>query len=459
MKGRWAYLFAAALLTLSITACSSGTGGEKAAAESDKVSDSVAVKTIKVKKEPLNTVYDLSGTLQSDDSATVSFQAGGEVKKTRVEVGDTVKAGDVLAELDTELAQIQLTQAKSGVAQAEGQLNAAKAGIASAEAQIQAAKANLAAVEKGASQQQLAQAQNGVKQAEEAYNKVKADAERYSKLYAEGLISLDDHEKSQVQLKNAEITLDNAKQALSEATEGATDEQVQAAKSTVDQAQAGRGSALAAEAQAQAGYKNALAAQAQAELALSKTKLTAPISGTVLEKNVFVGQTAGAGSPAFVIGSTQALKVMLPVPDDRIGDWKVGQKVDLEQSGKTRTGSVIRIYPQTNAGTGTISVEVSVPNPEKDWFPGQVVKAGRQSAGKQGILVPAGAVISNGQEPYVFRAMDGKAVKTPVELGGEISNNRFHITAGLKEGDVIVRAGADGLFDGDAIAASEDVTP
>ncbi|MMZ66625.1 hypothetical protein D1872_291350 [compost metagenome] len=54
--------------------------------------------------------------------------------------------------------------------------------------------------------------------------------------------------------------------------------------------------------------------------------------------------------------------------------------------------------------------------------------------------------------------MDGKAVKTPVELG-EISNNRFHIVAGLKEGDVIVSAGADGLFDGDAIAASEDVTP
>ncbi|MEF2966436.1 efflux RND transporter periplasmic adaptor subunit [Paenibacillus sp. M1] len=455
MKGRYSYLIMAALLTLSLTACSSGNNAESAASNDD----SVVVDVIQVKNEPLDTVYDLSGTLQSYDSAVVSFQASGEIKQTLVEVGDTVKAGDVLAVLDDEPAKLQLAQAESGVAQAEGQVSAAKAGIAQAEAQIKTAEANLSSVEKGASQQQLAQAENQVKQAEDAYTKMKADADRYQNLYQEGLISLSDYENSQVQLKNVENQLDSAKQALSQLTDGATEEQRKIAQSSLDQAKSGKQSALAAQSQAQAGYKNALTARDQAELALSKTKVIAPIDGTVLQNSAVVGQMAGAGAQAYTIGSTETLKLILPVQDSQIADWQAGQKVDVELSGTTRTGTVQRIYPQTNAGTGTVSVEVTVPNPDKDWIPGQVVKAGKQTGGEKGILVPAEAVISNGQQPYVFRAVDGKAVKTVVELGKEIIGNRFRIVSGLQEGDTIVSAGADALFDGDAIKTAEDTTP
>ncbi|WP_068783028.1 efflux RND transporter periplasmic adaptor subunit [Paenibacillus phocaensis] len=452
MKGRFLGLGLAALLTISLAACSSGNDGETAAEKTD----TTTVEVMQVKSEPLKTEYNLSGTLQSADSTAVSFQASGEVKQTLVEVGDQVKEGDVLAILDDEPARLQLKQAQSGVAQAEGQVSAAKAGLATAEAQIRSAEANLAAVEKGASEEQIAMAQNQVKQAEDGYFKVKADAERYSNLYTEGLISLDDYEKTQIQLKNAENSLDSAKQQLAEVTKGATKEQREAAAAGLEQARSGKQSALAAKSQAEAGYKNAQAAREQAELALSKAKLTATVSGTVLEKMVVAGQAAGAGNPAFVIGSTTQLKVLLPVPDSEISAWKAGQKVDLALAGETRTGTVKRVYPQTNAGTGTISVEVSVPNPNKDWFPGQVVKAGLQVSGEQGILIPAEAVISNGQEPYVFRNVNGKAVKTPVKLGDEIVENRFRILSGLQVGDVIVSAGADGLFDGFAIATAED---
>lgn len=453
MKGRCLPVLIAAIFTLSLTACSSGNDGETAAANAD----STAVEVIRVKQEPLNTVYDLSGTLQSADSATVSFQASGEIKQILVEVGDQVKEGDVLAVLDDEQARLQLDQAKSGVAQAEGQVSAANAGLASIEAQIKSAEANLSAVKKGASEQQLSLAENQVKQAEDAYTKVKADADRYQKLYAEGLISLNEYEQSQLQLKNAENSLDSAKKQLEEVTNGATDEQIKAAEAALEQAQSGKLSALASKAQAEAGYQNALATRKQAELALSKSKLTATVSGTVLDKFVVAGQAAGAGTPAFVIGSTTQLKVLLPVPDSEISAWKAGQKVDAALGGETRTGTVARVYPQTNMGTGTISVEVSVPNPNKDWFPGQVVKAGLQVSDKKGILVPAEAVISNGQEPYVFRAVDGKAVKTTVELGDETIENRFRILSGLQEGDVVVTAGAEGLFDGYSIVTAEDM--
>ncbi|MCM3703595.1 efflux RND transporter periplasmic adaptor subunit [Paenibacillus macerans] len=452
MKGRYLWLTIAAVFTLSLTACSSGNDGETAAANAD----SAVVEVVQVKQEPLNTVYDLSGTLQSADSATVTFQASGEIKQTLVEVGDKVKEGDVLAVLDDAQARIGVDQAKSGVAQAKGQVSAAEAGLAQAEAQIKNAEANLSAVKKGASEEQLAQVQNQAKQAEDAYNKAKTDADRYQNLYAQGLISLNEYEQTQLQLKNAANTLDSAKEQLKELADGATAEQLKTAKATLEQAQSGKQSAIAAKMQAEAGYQNALASQEQAELALSKTKLTATVSGTILEKMAVAGQAAGAGNPAFVIGSTAELQVLLPVPDSKISAWKAGQKVDVALGNETRTGTVTRVYPQTNTGTGTISVEVSVPNPNKDWFPGQVVKAGLQVSDQKGILVPAEAVISKGQEPYVFRDVNGKAVKTTVELGDEIIENRFRVLSGLQENDVVVTAGAEGLFDGDSIATAED---
>jgi multidrug efflux pump subunit AcrA (membrane-fusion protein) len=116
-----------------------------------------------------------------------------------------------------------------------------------------------------------------------------------------------------------------------------------------------------------------------------------------------------------------------------------------------REGKVVRIYPTTNQGTGTISVEVEVPNPRRDWFPGQVVNASRTAAVKEGLFVPVEAVLSRGEgQPYVFLVVGDKAVKAFVTTG-EIFNNQFELLSGVKDGDQIVVKGADRLFDGDLI--------
>ncbi|GIP60190.1 efflux RND transporter periplasmic adaptor subunit [Paenibacillus woosongensis] len=465
MKGRWPALFLAISMMMITAACGSadkGTASEEVA---------TAVQVITIKKEPLNAEYNFSGTLKPEQEASISFQVAGQIEQTLVEAGDPIKAGDVLAVIDDENAQLQLKQAQNGVAQAAGQLSAAKAGVEAAQAQAKAAKAqldtaeaNLTAVEKGASAQKLAQTQNAVAMAQSAYDKFLADEERYANLYSAGLISLDDYEKFQLQLKDAETSLENAKQALSELTEGATAEQRKSAQAGVEQAKAGKSAAEAAVEQAkggqmqvQAAYDQAMIQLEQAQLALSKTKLTAPIDGVILSKRAVVGQMAPAGAEAFVIGTIDTLMVPIAVPSEQANQWKPGQVVALEQNGSKRQGTVIRVSPATNQGTGTLTVEVSLPNPKQDWIPGQVVRVGLSSAGQEGIFVPAGAVVSNGQEPYVFKHVNGKAVKTVVELGARISeDNRLSIASGLHEGDVVVSIGADRLFDGDTITVVED---
>lgn len=179
--------------------------------------------------------------------------------------------------------------------------------------------------------------------------------------------------------------------------------------------------------------------------------LNSPISGTVIAKLTSVGELVEAGAPVYRVGQVNSLKVLLPVPDRDILAWRVGDAVTLSLYDNRREGKVTHIFPSTNQSTGTISVEVTVDNPKRDWFPGQVVGAVRAREEKEGLFIPVEAVLNRGeQKPYLFLADGEKAVKTPVATGG-LFGSRLEILSGLKEGDRVVVKGADRLFDGDAL--------
>lgn len=363
----------------------------------------------KVVRDRAVRVSELSGTLAPVEEATVSFEVAGRITELLKEEGDRLEAGDELARLDASDYQLQLARAGAGVVQAD---------------------ASLDKVNNGARQQEILQAQAALDKATIAYQRALDDFRRTEQLYKESAVSRLEYDNAHSRLQLAEKDMIAAKQALSLVTEGARPEDRK---------------------QTQSAYDMAVISQKQAELALAKTRLRSPISGTVIAKLASPGQLVSPGTPVYRVGNVDSLKVLLPVPDREIHQWKTGDTVTLTLYGSTREGKVTNIFPAANQSTGTISVEVTVPNPNHDWFAGQVVKASRELVGKEGLFVPVGAVISRGEEqPYVFVAADGKAVKTPVTIG-EIINNRVEILSGLKEGDEIVTKGVDRLFDGDPI--------
>ena len=177
------------------------------------------------------------------------------------------------------------------------------------------------------------------------------------------------------------------------------------------------------------------------------------MTGVVLNKLVSNGDYVSPGTPVLTIGDTSQLKVLLPVPDSEIKEWKVGDEVSVTLYDEVKTGKVNIIYPETNDGTGTVSVEVVIPNTNSEWLPGQIVKANRIESDNKGILIPIEAVISNGVKPYVFKNENGVAVKTEVETG-DMVNNKIHIISGLVEGDEVVVSGGTLLLDGDPLKVS-----
>ncbi|MEC0234176.1 efflux RND transporter periplasmic adaptor subunit [Paenibacillus kribbensis] len=436
------------------------------------------VTMIKVQEVPLSSVYDLSGTLAAKEQSPISFELGGKVDAINVDIGDTVKQGQVLATLDSADLKLKVNEAQQAVQQGTAGLAAAQASltnataihsaaqtsVAAAEAQLEGAQAQQQGVLDGARNQEKEQARNAVSKAQAAYDQAKSAAKRANALFQNGVLTQQENEQAQTAFSTAKDTLNDTNEQLSLVLEGASSSDragaaaavkqagvgVNSAQASVKQANASIEQANASVQQAHASYNKAIITLEQAKLALSKSTLKSEVSGVVLEKNISTGQMVAGGNPAFLIGEINQLKVLLPVPDEQIDEWRNGQQVSLNLYDQQRTGKVIKIYPKTNDNTGTISVEVQISNPNLDWKPGQVVKASRYVQSQKGIMIPVEAVVSVDDSPYVFKNIGGKAVKTPVKTG-DLLNNQIVITSGLKPGDMIVTSGADQLFDGDQV--------
>lgn len=408
------------------------------------------VEVAKVKNESLDAISSLTGTLLPISETDVSFEIGGIVQTVYTEIGDTVKKGTALTTLKADDYQLQLKKADTAVLQAKASLSSADATIQSADARIKSAQANLNSVLKGARDQERTQAKNAVARAQDMYNKLEKDTNNMKSLYDEGIVSQKEYDDIQLQLANAKKDLNNAEQALAMIQEGATSEQIEQVQAGIQEAQAGKNQSKASQSQAIASYEQALISKEQAALTLSKTTLQSPLPGVILNKLISEGQQVNPGEPVFKIGQINQLKVLLPVPDRDIKEWTKGDQVTVTLYDNSKVGTVTKIYPQTNASTGTISVEVVIPNDNLAWVPGQIVKANRVTNDNKGILVPIEAVISNGLDPYVFKVVKGKAVKTSVTTGNLV-NNKIHIIKGLKADEQIVIRGGELLLDGDPV--------
>lgn len=123
----------------------------------DPSSVPVAVQAVKVGALPLNTQLNVVGTLTSGNNVNVTAQVPGTVLSVGPQVGDTVKAGDVVARIDDSTLRAQLAQAEAGLAQAQNGGSAAQANLQLAASTLDRLKAVYA--QGGVSRQDVLNAQ------------------------------------------------------------------------------------------------------------------------------------------------------------------------------------------------------------------------------------------------------------------------------------------------------------
>ncbi|MCX7555309.1 efflux RND transporter periplasmic adaptor subunit [Xanthomonadaceae bacterium JHOS43] len=187
-----------------------------------------------------------------------------------------------------------------------------------------------------------------------------------------------------------------------------------------------------------------------AKLELSYTDIVAPISGVVAQRSVKVGNLIQLNSTLFRIVDTSRLEATLNVPEREIATMRTGAPVTMQVDalgGAAFEGRIERISPVVDAGSGTFRVVCGF-LPDARLRPGMFGRIGVVFDQREGVLtVPRIALLEGESEPAVYRVQDGKAVRTPVQLG-YLSGEVAEILTGLSEGDRVVTTGKVALRDG-----------
>jgi HlyD family secretion protein len=243
-----------------------------------------------------------------------------------------------------------------------------------------------------------------------------------------------------VQAEQAKRELDRAQRLVdAKVAPGATYEQVESAHRA----------AVAHKQMAEAGLR-------KAKKALADSTVRAPFDCTVDLILKEVGEYAPSMPPTMLIKVVDAseLEVQVFLPERRAGDIGPGHaaQVRIDSAGVESRGEVVFVSNRVQPGTQTFEVRVRIPNPGERIKGGAFARVSFSEAGDAPILVPAAAIVRDGDEAFVFVAVGGNARRLPVTLG-ESSERGTQITAGLDGERRVIVSGLMELADGDPIVA------
>jgi membrane fusion protein, multidrug efflux system len=184
---------------------------------------------------------------------------------------------------------------------------------------------------------------------------------------------------------------------------------------------------------------------------LEKTVIAAPFDGVLGLRSVSVGQYLAEGDPIFKLEAIDPLKVDFRVPEIYFGNVRIGQaiKVTIDAlPGDPIAGTVYAIDPLVDEQGRAIVVRATIANKERRLRPGLFARIALvYDTIENALLVPEQAIVPMGEDKFVFKVVEGKAVLTKVTIGERVLG-RAEIRAGLAAGDTVVTAGQIKIRDG-----------
>ncbi|MGB7923368.1 MAG: efflux RND transporter periplasmic adaptor subunit [Pyrinomonadaceae bacterium] len=184
----------------------------------------------------------------------------------------------------------------------------------------------------------------------------------------------------------------------------------------------------------------------------SLVAVRAPASGTVTERLVNTGAGVEAGKPLFVIANLSTVWVIANVPEAQVGSLRVGTPAEIRSAAlgeEAISGRVSYIDPQLDEETRSARVRIEMTNPGGRLKAGMFVEVGFQAgtgdtATGEDLMVRAEAVQRIGERSVVFIPKEdepGAFEAREVEVGGETDGYR-KVLSGLELGDKVVTKGS-----------------
>lgn len=400
-----------------------------------------------------------TGDVRAKAQVAVVPKVAGRIEKLLVDVGDKVAAGQPLALLEHDILDAQAEQAQAGLALAKARLASLLAGsraetVAQAEANLRLAEARLAALNAGPAKAQIEAAEAGIRAAKNQLYAVQAQADAYLSMRGSGYTP----DLKEAQAGAAYEQIKQAEAQLAALTAPPTKEQLDQAEAAVDAARQqllmtqnpytdnDLEAARAAVAQAEAGLKLATIQQKNAVV-------DSPASGIVSERMVSSGDMASPAAPMIVIMG-EATEVQIGVEEAMVSQVASGKAVTVTVAaypGAAMAGKVASVAPSLDPRTRTALVKIEVQDSQARLKPGMFAQASIITASRESvILVPKKAVVERNQRQMVFVASEGVAVMREVQTGLTDSKS-IEVVSGLKNGELVILSGLADLADGDPV--------
>jgi|NOAtaT_7_FD_contig_123_12279_length_3199_multi_5_in_0_out_0_3 multidrug efflux pump subunit AcrA (membrane-fusion protein) len=261
-----------------------------------------------------------TGEVVATRRTDLGFERAGKVIEVLYDRGQIVEAGAIIARLDTQNLQAQLSQL---------------------EAQRLRALAQLQELQNGSRREVIASARSQVSDLENQLRLANTRSQRRESLYKEGAVSKEQFEEVAFNRDALSDRLAAAQSQLEEVQNGARIEQINAQAAAVAQIEA---SIL------------------DLEITIAKSNLTAPFRGVIGERNLDEGSVAQVGQAIVRLVESANPELEIGVPFSVAATLKVGSSQTVEIGDRTYTATVIAIKPETNLQTRTSTVVLKLQN-------------------------------------------------------------------------------------------------
>jgi HlyD family secretion protein len=382
------------LLTF-VPGCSRSNSQNTLHAEAASAAAPVSIDVAKVDTRELQRSVSAVGTLDPNEEVSVSNQVEGTVEKLFVDLGDSVHAGQTIAQLDTRELELNVHQQEAALQQ-----ELSRVGLSDPNGSLD---------ETTTSQ---------VRQAEAAFAEAKLRLDRAGKLAEAGLIAQQQMDTQQAQYDAADAALRSARETVRNI-------------------------------RASIAVRKAALGLAQKKLA--DAKITAPIAGFIKDRPASAGQFLKANSPVVTIVQNSTLRLHADIPENAIAYVGAGRAVEFHVDAfpdRTFAGKITRLAPSVDQQSRTLKLEAVVNNTDGSLKPGFFARVTIHTDRKDKVLIiPVESLITVSGIEKVFAIENGKIAERIVRSGVRLGDV-VEIVEGLKEGDVVAKSNLGTLQQG-----------
>jgi multidrug efflux pump subunit AcrA (membrane-fusion protein) len=384
-----------------VTACS-----KKEAKETEAPA---TVQVTAVTQSAIHRVVAGDGALFARDQAAVMPKIAAPVEKFLVNRGDHVKAGQLLAVLESRDLTSEVAEGQAGLQQAESNLRA------TADASIP---------------ESVVKAQTDVESSRQTTEAAKRALDAREGLFKEGALAQRQVDEARVTWAQANAQHLSAQEHLRVLQGVAKLEQVKSA--TAQQAAA---KAHHETLQAQLGY----------------AEIHSPIGGVIADRPLYAGEMATPGAPLLTVIDISRVVARVNVPQSQAATVKPGQPatVTMVDNGESLKGTVTVVSPATDPNSTTVQIWIQMENPGERLKPGSSVHAAIVTEEiRNAMVVPVAAILPGEEGGTAVLVIDSDSIAhlRPVVVGVR-EGDKAQLLTGVRPGESVVVVGGLGVED------------